>query len=62
MNFAVNYRKDFRYFDTVDEVIFKYTGSESIVDVLPTLVTENQKAVLDISTIEDVNTIIPLVI
>ena len=59
MNFAVNYRKDFRYFDTVDEVIFKYTGSESIVDVLPTLVTEDQKAVLDISTIEDVNTIIP---
>lgn len=59
MSFAVQYRNDFRYFDTVDEIVFSYKGSESIISILPTLVKENQKAVLDINTIEDVNTIIP---
>lgn len=57
-NYAVSYRKDFRYFDTADEIIFNYTGSDSLAEVIPSLVSENQKVVLDISSIEDIDPIL----
>ena len=51
MKYAIRYSKDFRHFDTVDEVIFSvHKGDESIVTFIPTVVKEDwQKATLDVT-------------
>lgn len=52
MKYAVHYRKDFRHFDTVDEVIFNVEqGNESIYLQIPNIVKEDwQKATLNLAT------------
>lgn len=61
MKYAVHYYKDFRYFDTVDEVIFdSLKGDESIVENIPKIIKEDwQKAIINITMIEDISTVIP---
>lgn len=61
MRYAVNYNANFRYFDQVDEVIFDYKGSESIVDFVPKILKrQEQKAIIDLNEdIEDINEVLP---
>jgi len=50
MKYAVHYRKDFRHFDTVDEVIFSVEkGNENISELLPSIVKQDwQKITLNL--------------
>lgn len=60
MRYAVNYNANFRYFDQVDEVVFDYKGSESIVDFIPKILKrQEQKAIINLCEIENIKEIIP---
>ena len=53
MQYAIHYHPQFRHFDEIDEVIFDYGGSDSIVEFVPKILKkQNQKAVINIQTIE----------
>jgi hypothetical protein len=64
MKYAVHYRKDFRHFDTVDEVIFDVTkGNESIYLELPNIIKPDwdwQKITLNLAALENpIESVIP---
>jgi hypothetical protein len=61
MKYAVKYRRDFRHFQDIDEVIFDYeTGSDKIVEFIPqVLKKQEQRAVINIEKIEYIENIIP---
>lgn len=61
MKYAIRYRRDFRHFQDVDEVIFDYqTGSDKIVEFIPqVLKRQEQRAVINIEFIEYIENIIP---
>ena len=56
MKYAVHYRKDFRHFDTVDEVIFDVTkGNESIYLEIPNIIQPDwdwQKITLNLAMLD----------
>ena len=48
MKYAINYNKNFRYFDEVDEIVLnEWMGSDSIIEFVPTIAKENQKVLID---------------
>ena len=60
MQYAVHYNRLFRHFDEVDEVVFDYQGSESIVDFIPSILKkQEQKAVINLVQIEEIQDVIP---
>ena len=63
MLYAVNYTKDFRHFDEVDEIILNhFTGSDYLVEFLPKFVKkEGQRIILNATEIEDLSKIIPMI-
>lgn len=67
VRYCVNYTRNFRHYDTVDEVILNYkSGSESIVEFLNNFIKDkNQRIILDISEIEtedrDIQKTIPII-
>lgn len=64
MKYAIRYRKDFRHFDQVDEVIFTVKkGDGSITSFIPTIVKEDwQKVTLEMATEKPLEEILPFVI
>lgn len=64
MKYAVRYRKDFRHFDSVDEVIFPVRkGDESICTVPLSIVKDQrQKITLDIQTERPLEEFLPFII
>lgn len=69
MKYAVHYRKDFRHFDTIDEVIFSVTkGNESIYTEIPKIIKNDwQKVILNLTewqytTENSFETIIPFIL
>jgi len=58
VNFAVHYHRNFRYLDEVDEIIFKYKGTESLVEDLPNMILDDQCAIVSLEEIEDIEEIV----
>lgn len=62
MQYAIHYNAKFRHFDEVNEVIFDYKGTESIIDFIPKILKkENQRAVINLNQIEDIKEVIPFI-
>lgn len=64
MKYAIRYRKNFRHFDTIDEVIFTVSkGDESIIKNIPNIVKEKQqKITLEIIAEKPLEEIIPFIL
>ena len=52
MKYAVDYNKTFRYFNQIDEVVFKYKGTESLVTFIPNLLKSEQRAIINLTSVE----------
>ena len=62
MRYAIQYNKSFRYFEDVDEVVFDYKGTESIIDFIPKILKkQEQKAVINLINIKEIQDIIPFI-
>lgn len=62
MYYAVHYHRSFRHFDEIDEVVFDYQGTEAIVDYVPKILKkQEQKAVINLSKIEQIENVIPFI-
>jgi hypothetical protein len=52
MRYAVHYYRSFRYFNQIDEVVFDYKGTEVLTTFIPNLLKQNQRAIINISTLD----------
>lgn len=59
MRYAIFYNKSFRYFSEVDEIIFEYSGVGDIVKFVTEKFKENQRAIINVTKIENIENIIP---
>jgi hypothetical protein len=53
MKYAINFSRSFSHFDEIDEVIFDYHGGEDLINSLPQFIKENQRAIIDISCLNE---------
>lgn len=55
MKYAVQYNSSFRYLNEVDEVVFQYSGTDQIIDFIPSVLQEEQTAVINLTEIAEEN-------
>ena len=64
MQYAINYAKDFRHFDEINEVILNhYSGSDFVMEFVPKLVKENksQRIIVNLLDVEEEKILEPII-
>lgn len=62
MKYAVHYNKAFQFLKEVDEVVFDWEGTDKILDFIPTILSQEQKAIVSLrNTKADIEDLFPVI-